>query len=165
MAEIVDSLTGDEVTSRNASALESRNASALESREASALETRVLRTMIITSIAAVAIAAGIAPWRITTGLLLGGVLSILNYRWLHSSATAIINLNVGLPAGSPAPRAHSVRYVLRYAIIAAAVFAAYQLNIVSLGATIVGLCSFVPALMTEAFRQFYFIIIHREESI
>ena len=149
MSEIVDSLTGDEVTSR----------------DASALEARMLRTMIVTTIAAVAIAAAIAPWRVTTGLLLGGVLSILNYRWLHSSATAIINLNIGLPAGSPAPRAHSIRYVLRYVIIAAAVFAAYQLNIVSLAATIAGLCSFVPALMTEALRQFYFIIIHREESI
>src|SRR5437588_3727453 len=149
MDEIVDSLTGDEVTSR----------------DASALETRMLRTMIVTIIAAVAIAAAIAPWRVTTGLLLGGALSILNYRWLHSSATAIINLNIGSPAGSPAPRAHSIRYVLRYAIVAAAVFAAYQLNIVSLAATIVGLCSFVPALMLEAFRQFYFIIIHREESI
>ena len=125
----------------------------------------MLRTMIVTIIAAVAIAAAVTPWRVTTGLLLGGALSILNYRWLHSSATAIINLNVGLPAGSPAPRAHSIRYVLRYAIIAAAVFAAYQLNLVSLAATIVGLCSFVPALMAEAFRQFYFIIIHREESI
>jgi ATP synthase I chain len=145
MAEMVDSLTGDEVTSR----------------DASALEGRMLRTMIVTSIAAVGIALVLAPWRVTTGLLLGGALSILNYRWLHSSATVIINLNIG----SLAPSSHSIRYVLRYLIIAAAVFAAYQLNLVSLAATIVGLCSFVPALMFEAFRQFYFIIIHREESI
>lgn len=153
MSQIADTVTGDEVTSR----------------DASALEARMLRTMIVTTIAAVAIAVAIAPWRITTGLLLGGALSILNYRWLHSSVTAIINLNInlpeGLPGGSPAPRAHSIRYVLRYLIVAAAVFAAYQLNLVSLAATIVGLCSFVPALMLEAFRQFYFIIIHREESI
>jgi hypothetical protein len=27
-----------------------------------------------------------------------------------------------------------------------------------------GLCSFVPALFVEAFRQFYFAIIRREES-
>jgi ATP synthase I subunit len=145
MAEIADSLTGDEVTSR----------------DASALEARMLRTMIILSAVAVIVAGIVAPWRVTTGLLLGGALSILNYRWLHSSATAIINLNIG----SPAPSAHSIRYVLRYAIISTAVFAAYQLNLVSLAATIVGLCSLVPALMTEAFRQFYFIIIHREESI
>jgi hypothetical protein len=145
MAQIVDSVNGDEVTSR----------------DASALEARMLRTMIVTIAAAIAISAIVAPWRITTGLLLGGALSILNYRWLHSSATAIINVNIG----SPAPRAHSIRYVLRYAIVAAAVFAAYQLNLVSLAATIAGLCSFVPALMVEAFRQFYFILIHREESI
>lgn len=145
MSQIADSVNGDEVTRR----------------EASALEARMLRTMIVTIVAAVAIATGIAPWRITTGLLLGGALSILNYRWLHSSATAIINLNIG--SSAPSPR--SLRYVLRYLIVAAAVFAAYQLDLVSLAATIVGLCSFVPALMFEAFRQFYFIIIHREESI
>jgi len=149
MAEIANSLTGDEVTSR----------------DASALQARMLRTMIVIGAVAVIVAGVVAPWRITSGLLLGGALSILNYRWLHSSATAIINLNINLPGGSPAPRAHSVRYVLRYAIVAAAVFVAYQLNLVSLAATIVGLCSFVPALMTEALRQFYFIIIHREESI
>lgn len=145
MAEIADSLTGDEVTSR----------------DASALEARMLRTMIVTIVAAIVIAPIVAPWRVTTGLVLGGALSILNYRWLHSSATAIINLNIG----SPAPSARSLRHVLRYFIIAAAVFAACRLNIVSLAATIVGLCSFVPALMFEAGRQFYFIIIHREESI
>ena len=145
MSRITDTVTGDEVTSW----------------DANALEERMLRTMIVVGAAAVLAAAVIAPWRVATGLMLGGVLSILNYRWLHLSATAIINLNIG----SPAPSAHSIRYVLRYLIIAAAVFAAYQLNLVSLAATIVGLCSFVPALMFEAARQFYFIIIHREESI
>src|SRR6266498_3850510 len=134
MSQIADTVTGDEVTRR----------------DASALEARMLRTMIVMIVAAIVVSAIIAPWRVTTGLLLGGALSILNYRWLHSSATAIINLNVGLPAGSPAPRAHSIRYVLRYLIITAAVFAAYQLNLVSLAATIVGPCSFVPALMLEA---------------
>ena len=145
MSQIAETMTDAEVTSR----------------DASALEARMLRTMIVTVVAAVVISAIVAPWRVTTGLVLGGALSILNYRWLHSSVTAIINLNIA----SPAPRAHSIRYVLRYLIVAAAVFAAYQLNIVSLAATLVGLCSFVPALMLEAFRQFYFIIIHREESI
>ena len=145
MSQIADSVTGDLTTSR----------------DASTLEARMLRSMIIVGVAAVVVAAVIAPWRVTAGLILGGALSILNYRWLHSSARAIINLNIG----SSAPSAHSVRYILRYLIIAAAVFAAYQLNLVSLAATIAGLCSFVPALMCEAFRQFYFIIIHREESI
>ena len=150
MSQFADSVTGDAVTSR----------------DAGALEARMLRTMIVTIVAAVAVAAIIAPWRVTTGVLIGGALSILNYRWLHSSATAIINLNIGSTnIGSTAPSARSLRYVLRYFIVAALVFAAYQMNVVSLPATLAGLCAFVPALMFEAFRQFYFIIIHREESI
>ncbi len=145
MSQIADSVTGDLNTSR----------------DVGALEARLLRVMIVAAVGAVAVAAIIASWRVTTGLILGGALSILNYRWLHSSATAIINLNIG----SPAPHAHSIRYVLRYFIVATVVFAACQLNVVSLAATIAGLCSFVPALMFEALRQFYLIIIHREESI
>ena len=131
------------------------------SRNGGALETRMLRTMIIVSVGTVAVAAVISPWRVTTGLLLGGALSIVNFRWLHSSAKAIINLNIG----SPSPSAYSIRYALRYFVVAAAVVAAYQFNIISLAATIAGLCSFVPALMFEAFREFYFIIVHREESV
>src|SRR5689334_13680923 len=124
MSRIADSVTGDLSTSR----------------DAGALEKRLLRTMIVVGATAVVIAAIIAPWRVSTGLLLGGVLSILNYRWLHSSATAIINLNIG----SAAPSARSLRYVLRYLIVAAVVFAAYQLRIISLPATLAGLSSFVP---------------------
>jgi hypothetical protein len=36
--------------------------------------------------------------------------------------------------------------------------------VVVLAATLAGLCSLVPALFVEAARQFYFSIIHREES-
>lgn len=144
MSQIADSVTGDQVTSRVAGALESR----------------LLRTMTWTVVVVVAVAAIIAPWRFTTGLLLGGALSILNYRWLHSSAVAVVNLSIG----SHARRVGSTRYLFRYLLVAAAIFAAYQLQIVSLVAALVGLCSFVPALFVEAFRQFYFILIHREES-
>ncbi len=144
MSQIADSVTGDVVTSR----------------DAGALEARIGRAMTISVVIAVVIAAIIAPWRVTTGLFLGGVLSIFNYRWLHSSVVAIVNLSAMTKAG----QAKSVRYMLRYFVVGALVFAAYQLNIVSLAATIAGLCAFVPALFVEAFRQFYFVIIHREES-
>lgn len=145
MTEIADSVTGDLVTSR----------------DAGALEGRIGRAMAISVVIAVGIAAVIAPWRVTSGLSLGGALSILNYRWLHSSVVAIVNLNAKTGAG----HAKSLRYVLRYFVVAAIIVAANQLNIVSLAATIAGLCAFVPALFVEAFRQFYFIITNREESI
>jgi hypothetical protein len=43
------------------------------------------------------------------------------------------------------------------------VVVAYSLNVISLPAAILGLCTFVVALFVEAFREFYFTIIHREE--
>jgi hypothetical protein len=55
------------------------------------------------------------------------------------------------------------RYLLRYLVVTLVVFVGYMFDIVSLPATILGLCSFVPALFAEAIRQFYFAIIHREE--
>src|ERR1043166_8596756 len=81
------------------------------------LEARLLRSMIVS----VAIAAGgcvfAAPWRVTSGLILGGALSILNFRWLHSSVAAIFQVNLD----SARPRAGVSRYVLRYMVVGALV--------------------------------------------
>ncbi len=84
---------------------------------------------------------------------------MLNHYWLISSTTAAFKV----VAHGAKPRLTIFNYILRYLVIAAVVFAAYKLNIVSLVATIAGLCSFVVALFVEAFREFYFAIIHREE--
>lgn len=109
---------------------------------------------------AVVICAAVAPWRATLGVLIGGGLSLLNYHWLHGSVAAL--LNVQTPSAKP--RMSLWKHALRYLVVGGVVFAAYALNIVSLPATIAGLCSFVVALFVEAFRQFYFAIIRREES-
>jgi hypothetical protein len=122
-----------------------------------ALEALIFRLMI--AIVALTVIAGamLAPWRVTAGLLLGGALSILNYHWLRSSIEAVLS-----NATVKRPRVKLWRYILRYFVVGTVVFAAYGLGIVSLPATIIGLSAFVPALFVEAFRQFYFAIIHRE---
>ena len=125
-----------------------------------AVETRVLRSMIIAVAIAVVVSPAFAPWRVTTGLILGGLLSLLNYRWLHASVAAMLSVDFSLQQ----PRASVSRYFLRYLVVGGIVFAAYNLQLVSLAATITGLCSFVPALLIEAGREFYLAIIHREES-
>jgi hypothetical protein len=122
-----------------------------------ALEDRIFRVMIAIVLLAVIAGAILAPWRVTAGLALGGALSILNYHWLRSSIEAVLS-NVT----EKRPRLKLWRYIFRYSVIGAMVFAAYGLGIVSLPATIIGLSAFVPALFVEAFRQFYFSIIHRE---
>src|ERR1044071_4533258 len=127
---------------------------------ANGLEARLLRWMIASVAIVAGICAFVAPWRFTSGVILGGSLAVLNYRWLHTSVAAILDINFA----SERPRAGVSRYVLRYLIVGALVFAAVNLEIVSLAATLAGLCAFVPALFIEAGREFYHAIIHREES-
>lgn len=124
------------------------------------IDGRVLRTMAGAVASAVIISALFAPWRITAGLLLGGVLSLVNHYWMRTSISAGFDLALGQ---GTKPQINLIRYVLRYFLVGTIVFAAYQLNIVSLPATLAGLCSFVVALFVEALREFYFAIIHREE--
>ena len=122
-----------------------------------ALEDRIFRLMIgVVSLAVVA-GAMLAPWRVTAGLALGGALSILNYHWLRASIGAVLST-----ANVKRPRLKLWRYIFRYFVVGVIVFGAYRLGVVSLPATIIGLSAFVPALFVEAFRQFYFSIIHRE---
>jgi ATP synthase I chain len=124
------------------------------------VESRIFRAMIVAVAVAVIVSAIVAPWRVTSGLLLGGVLSLLNHRWLSGSVAALLDMQKpGVTA-----RLKLWKHGVRYVVIAVAVFAGYQLNLISLAATIAGLCSFVPALFAEAGRQFYFAIIRREES-
>jgi len=123
------------------------------------VEARVFRTMIIAVAVAVFASLPFAQWRITTGLLVGGLLSLLNHYWLRNSSAAAFSVVVH----GAKPKLKLAQYVLRYVVVAAVVFSAYKLNVVSLSATIAGLCSFVVALFAEAFRELYFVIIHREE--
>lgn len=124
------------------------------------IDGRVFRTMAGAVASAVIISVPFAPWRITAGLLFGGVLSLLNHYWMRTSISAGFDLALGQ---GTKPQINLIRYVLRYFLVGTIVFAAYQLNIVSLPATLAGLCSFVVALFVEALREFYFAIIHREE--
>jgi hypothetical protein len=115
--------------------------------------------MAIATGLSVAVSAVAGPWRFTTGLLLGGLLALFNHRWLKNSATAAIRLSTtgGTSHFSLA------QFLLRYLVIAAAVYAMFTLDLVSLPAVLAGLCSFVVAMLVEASREFYFAIIEREE--
>jgi len=124
------------------------------------LESRFFRTMVVATALTVAIAAFIAPWRVTTGLFLGGLLALFSHSWLKNSAAAAIRLS----ATGGEPQWKVAQFVLRYVVIAAAIFAAYTLDLVSLPAVLAGMSSFVVAMFVEAIREFYFAIIKREEN-
>jgi len=123
------------------------------------IHTRVFRTMVITTALAVAVSAFMAPWRVTTGLLLGGLLAIFSHSSLKNSAAAAIQLS----SAGGRPQLRLVQFILRYVVIAAIVFATYTLDLISLSAVLIGLSTFVVAIFVEASREFYFAIIRREE--
>jgi uncharacterized membrane protein YGL010W len=124
------------------------------------ISRRIQRSMAVAVTLAVIVSAPFAQLRITAGLLLGGLLSLLNHHWLSSSTAAAFSV----VAHGEKPKLKLVQYILRYLVVGAVVFLAYKLNLVSIGATIAGLCSFVVALFVEALREFYFAIVHREET-
>jgi len=125
-----------------------------------AMERRIFRDMCVAVALAVLVSAVLAPWRVTAGLLLGGLLSLLNHHWLRTSVETVFGRT---PPGAR-PKMRAARYVLRYFVVGAAVAAAHWLNLVSLAAALAGLCSFVPAALLEGFRQLYFAISRREEA-
>src|SRR5215207_6273713 len=95
---------------------------------------RIFRDTFWAALVAVVVSACLAPWRVTAGLALGGALALFNQHWL------------------------------RYAVVAALVCFAYQSGLVSLVATLAGMCAVVAGLLAEGFRQFYFAIVRREET-
>ncbi|HEV8366485.1 MAG TPA: ATP synthase subunit I [Pyrinomonadaceae bacterium] len=124
------------------------------------LNARMFRVMVVVTGLAVVISAFISPWRTTVGLLVGGALALFSHRWLRNSAAAAIRLSVG----GGIQQIRLLQFILRYVVVGSAIFAAYEAGIASLPAMLVGLSSFVVALMVEALREFYFAIIHREET-
>ncbi|HZH31622.1 MAG TPA: ATP synthase subunit I [Pyrinomonadaceae bacterium] len=131
------------------------------STDASAMAERLFRVMIWTVGAAVLVSALWMPWRVTTGLFIGGALSLLNHHWMRTAVVAAFALAADTGAR---PKLKIARFILRYLIVAAALYFASWLDIASLTAMLVGLCSFVVAALVEGFMQTYFVIIHREET-
>jgi diacylglycerol kinase len=121
---------------------------------------RIFRDTFWAALVAVVVSAFLAPWRVTAGLALGGALALFNQHWLRSSVEAVFE---GAGAARP-PRLRAARYVLRYAVVAGLVFCAYRAGLVSLVATLAGMCAVVAGLLAEGFRQFYFAIVGREET-
>lgn len=130
-------------------------------REGAGLERRLLRGMIASLVVAVLVSLIVAPWRVTTGLVLGGVLAFFNHHWLRASLRSVFG---SAAQAGRRPKLGAARYILRYFIIAAVVASAYMLDLVSIAATLAGMCAFAIAVMIEAFTQLYFAIRYREEN-
>lgn len=122
------------------------------------MERRIFRGMYIALSLGVPFAFAFAEWRTGTGLLLGGLLALLNYRWMQSSISAAFNS----VTGGAKPNLTITRYFLRYVVIAGLIFAAHVLEVASGMWALFGLSLFSVAALAEAFVQVYFAIIQKE---
>lgn len=139
---------------------DSTDASTTNANDLTTIERRMFRVMTLAVVLAVVLSAGFFAWRVTIGLVIGGSLAVLNYRWLSSSIAAIFS---AAEMKGIKPKLKPAKFILRYFIVAVIIAAAHLLNVASLMAMLIGLSAFAVAGVVEGFIQVYFAIVHREE--
>jgi hypothetical protein len=122
--------------------------------ETSSVEKRLWRLIIISLAVEIVLSLFLATWQFTVGVLVGGSLTILNFRLLQNSIRGIFQTQ---------SNTFAFKFFLRYLIIGLAVCFFYFTEIISITGILVGISSFVAALMLEAIIQFYFVITKHEE--
>jgi hypothetical protein len=109
------------------------------------VERRVWRNSIAVISTAILAAALFADLKFLLGLILGGLLALLNYRWLHSSLRAALATG----AKTAAPGA-AMKFVFRWVVIGLVVYAANLTGYFEPIAMLAGLFAPAVAIMIEA---------------
>jgi hypothetical protein len=123
--------------------------------ETSSVEKRLWRLMLASLLVEILISLFWLDWRLTSGILVGGSLAIFNFHLLQTSIRGLWQTQ---------SNTFAFRFILRYFVIGLVVFSFYYLKIVSIFGILIGISSFVAALMLEAMIQFYFVITNHEET-
>jgi|GEM_PF-2022386 len=110
-----------------------------------AVERRVLRNLVAVVAIAVVIAAIAADLKVMLGLVLGGGLALLNYKWLHSSLAAVMAVG-----NEKAPPGTIIKFVVRWLVIAAIAWAANKTGYFDAVGILAGLLAPAGAVIVEA---------------
>lgn len=121
--------------------------------------TRILWIMAIVLIVATIVSLIVAKWQVTTGLVLGGILSFVNYYWLKFALKNVFEKTVE----GEKPRFLVGKYILRYFAVGAIIVLVYLTHIISVAAVIGGLLTFAAAILIESFILVFIHISKREE--
>ena len=120
-----------------------------------AVDRRVWRNIFAVIAIGVVLAALLADLEFMLGLVLGGGLALVNYKWLHASLRAV------LTAGTEkAPPGTVMKFVFRWVIVGAAVYAASLTGRFNALAILLGLLAPALAVMMEAVYVTYKTIAH-----
>lgn len=113
---------------------------------------RTLMTM-----AAVAVIGSLAGFvfvsnKFGIGVILGGILSLINYWWLKVSLKKLFDAAI---EHGEKPRFLAVRYFARYATLAAILTIVFLTHTIPVVAVILGLASFALAIVVEGFIRLF----------
>lgn len=125
--------------------------------EPAAVERRVWRNIFAVIALATVAAAVFADWRFMLGLILGGGLALLNYKWLHASLRAILDTG-----SRKAPPGTTLKFIVRWLVIAAVAWAGNKTGDVDAVAILAGLFAPAVAVMIEAAYVTYKTLAHRK---
>jgi hypothetical protein len=109
------------------------------------VERRVWRNIFAVIALAVVAAAIFADLRFMLGLVLGGALSLINYRWLHASLRGILS-----SGSEKAPPGSMLKFIYRWVVVAVIVYAASLTGHFDMVAVLAGLFAPAMAVMIEA---------------
>jgi ATP synthase I chain len=113
--------------------------------DSQAVERRLWRNILVVIACAILAAAIFADFYFLLGLILGGGLALLNYRWLHSSLRAILGTG-----STSAPPGTSMKFIVRWLLIATLGWAANRTGYFDAVGILAGLFAPAAAVMIEA---------------
>ena len=114
---------------------------------------RIERTVVILGVISAVAALGFASWRDGLGILIGAAASWLNFRWMRTSITGLTERLAANPRATASTGLLALRFLLRYAIVGAVVYATLKGSVASGLGVCAGLLLIVPALMLEALYE------------
>ena len=105
----------------------------------------------------VAFVAGLAgfifvSWQFGLGVILGGILSLINYYWLKVSLKRLFDNAI---AHGVKPRFLAVRYFARYVTLGAVLLVVFLTETIPIVAVILGLSSFALAIVIEGLIRLF----------
>ena len=104
----------------------------------------------------------LAGWRVTAGLIVGGLLGFLNFYWLKASLARMLGQAAATGFAEPTGL-WMLRYNLRFFSLIMVIMAIYLTGIVSLTAVFCGLLSLAAAIVVEGFIQLFLAFFRRED--
>lgn len=120
---------------------------------------RILIVMAATAISGVMLGLIFVSRQFGLGVLIGGILSFVNYYWLKVSLKRIFEQAVG----GEKPRFLGLRYLFRYFILALILTIVFLTDEIPVVAVIAGLASFALAVVIEGFIRIILSFYKRKE--